>query len=68
MQAQAEMECKDHPDLSDCPDSLIYVSNKNNYFGMRVHDGGSSSIEILYCPWCGVQLKQSNRIGHKNVI
>ena len=56
MKSKAEMECRDHPDLSDCPDSLIYVSKGNTYFGIRIHDGGSSSVEIKYCPWCGTSL------------
>lgn len=57
MKVQAEIECKDHPELSECPDSLIYVSENKKYFGLRIHDGGSSSVEINFCPWCGASLK-----------
>jgi hypothetical protein len=28
-------------------------------YGLYVHDGGSSVIEILYCPWCGKKLLRS---------
>jgi len=57
MKSQVELVCKDHPNLSDCPDSLIYKAKDKNYFGIRIHDGGSSSIEINYCPWCGSPVK-----------
>ena len=26
-------------------------------YGIPIHDGGSSIIEIKYCPWCGETLK-----------
>jgi hypothetical protein len=38
----------------DCPDAPIAVM-KGGY-GMIVHDGGSSVIEINFCPWCGSKL------------
>ncbi|WP_443024360.1 DUF6980 family protein [Sphingomonas sp. Leaf30] len=25
---------------------------------LRLHDGGSSAIEIAFCPWCGARLPQ----------
>ncbi|MFB9422507.1 DUF6980 family protein [Nonomuraea rubra] len=25
-------------------------------YGLPIHDGGSSSIAIRYCPWCGARL------------
>jgi hypothetical protein len=28
---------------------------------MIVHDGGSSFIEISFCPWCGAKLPESKR-------
>jgi hypothetical protein len=58
MKEQLEMKCPDHPDLSDCPDSLIYKSKQKNYYGIRVHDGGSSSVAINFCPWCGSSLSK----------
>jgi len=30
-------------------------------FGLLVQDGGSSFIEIYYCPWCGEKLPNSVR-------
>lgn len=56
MEHQLRHECEGHRDLSDCPDSLIERRSESNWFGIRVHDGGSSGIEISYCPWCGSRL------------
>lgn len=56
MRRQLTFTCTDHVDLSDCPDSLIVHSQKSGEFGIRVHDGGTSSISIHYCPWCGARL------------
>ncbi|WP_373288637.1 DUF6980 family protein [Brucella endophytica] len=46
--------CELHPDRSDCPDALI--GTMNGGYGLLIHDGGSSMVEILYCPWCGTKL------------
>jgi hypothetical protein len=48
-----ERQCADHPNRFDCPDALI--AKTRNGFGLIVHDGGSSTIRIQYCPWCGVK-------------
>jgi hypothetical protein len=43
----------------DCPDNLVtYVPYKDEY-GIIIHDGGSSYIEIKFCPWCGAKLPES---------
>jgi len=56
MKGQIETTCADHPDLSDCPDSLVAYWESKRMFGLRIHDGGSSVLEISYCPWCGSKL------------
>lgn len=61
MQDQVEFTCSDHPDLDSCPDSLICYSDKFREYGLRVHDGGSGSVDIAYCPWCGSELPASLR-------
>lgn len=33
---------------------------KDGTFGIPIHDGGSSIIEINFCPWCGTNLKTQN--------
>lgn len=61
MQDQIEFTCSDHPDLDSCPDSLIRYSDKFREYGLRVHDGSSSSVSIAHCPWCGSKLPASLR-------
>jgi hypothetical protein len=51
-------KCDQHPDLFDCPDNLIFFSPASKRYGIIVHDGGSSSITIRYCPWCGAKLPE----------
>jgi hypothetical protein len=48
--------CGQHPNRFDCPDALIAQVRRG--YGIIVHDGGSSVIEIAFCPWCGSQLPQ----------
>ncbi|KIL45088.1 DUF6980 family protein [Jeotgalibacillus soli] len=43
------------------PDNLIFYSSKFDEYGIIVHDGGTSFIEISYCPWCGTKLPMSKR-------
>ncbi len=56
MQAALEMDCEDHDDPFECPDSLIAYNKAFNQFGLIVHDGGTSVILIRHCPWCGAAL------------
>ena len=35
-----------------CPDVVI-IRTKDGGLGLPIHDGGSSWIEIAFCPWCG---------------
>ena len=49
----ANFTCAQHPNPFECPDSLIVFNEKARTYGLIVHDGGSSHIEIKYCPWCG---------------
>ena len=48
--------CDHHPDRYDCPDALI--AEVRGGFGLIVHDGASSVIEITFCPWCGKKLPE----------
>ena len=43
--------CDFHGSRQDCPDALIDVHEGR--YALIVHDGGSSSIQIAFCPWCG---------------
>jgi hypothetical protein len=46
--------CNQHPDRYDCPDALI--DGVRGGYGLIIHDGTKSVIEIQFCPWCGVKL------------
>jgi hypothetical protein len=35
------------------------IAFSEGHYGLLIHDGGSSSIEINFCPWCGAQLGQA---------
>jgi hypothetical protein len=55
MSLQVEYRCPDHADPQDCPDNLV-IRWKDDSFGLPIHDGGSSSVDIRFCPWCGSPL------------
>ena len=61
MRNQAEFSCEQHASPYDCPDALVSYSPKFNEYGLIVHDGGSSSVRISHCPWCGCRLPESLR-------
>jgi len=56
MAAQLERQCAEHPNRFDCPDALVAYFPKDGSYGLIVHDGGSSTISIAFCPWCGARL------------
>jgi hypothetical protein len=39
----------------DCPDSIVYHASDGSY-GLLIHDGGASFVQIAYCPWCAAPL------------
>ncbi|SHG80003.1 DUF6980 family protein [Cognatishimia maritima] len=54
LKSDLEQTCALHADRFECPDALI---NKSKYgYGIIIHDGGSSSISISFCPWYGTKL------------
>ena len=61
MEQKLTLECEQHENEFDCPDVLISYTPKFNEYGLIIHDGGSSSIVISYCPWCGFKLPESKR-------
>jgi hypothetical protein len=40
------------------PDAIIRFHKTTKDYGIPIHDGGSSFIEIEFCPWCGTKLKK----------
>ena len=61
MTEHAEGRCPDHEDRADCPDALVRYSPELREYGIWIHDGGRSSIRIVFCPWCGAALPRSLR-------
>jgi len=57
MRSQIESCCDIHPNPFYCPDNLIYYDNADGTYGIIIHDGGESFVEIEFCPWCGRRLK-----------
>lgn len=47
--------CDQHADRFDCADALIHRRDSGRH-GIIIHDGGTSILEILVCPWCGSDL------------
>jgi hypothetical protein len=45
----------------DNVDTPIIYSKKFDEYGLKILDGGSSSILIGHCPWCGQTLPDSKR-------
>lgn len=54
MRLDLEQVCEQHPDRHECPDALI--GTMRGGYGIFVHDGGTSVVEIAFCPWCGSKL------------
>jgi hypothetical protein len=61
MRKEVEHLCSHHPNTHDCPDHLIGYSARFDEYGIIIHDGGTSSSIIAYCPWCGTRLPESKR-------
>jgi hypothetical protein len=53
MDYDLSQRCDTHESRYACPDALIDVVQER--YGLIVHDGGSSVIEIKFCPWCGAR-------------
>ncbi|WP_420800288.1 DUF6980 family protein [Neobacillus terrae] len=45
-----------HKNPFKCPDKIIIFDENDNENGLIIHDGGTSSIGISYCPWCGSKI------------
>ncbi|MFF9126883.1 DUF6980 family protein [Streptomyces sp. NPDC014889] len=61
MSSHVDMRCGVHDDPFACPDALIGYSAEFQEYGLIIHDGGTSSITIDFCPWCGRRLAEPRR-------
>jgi hypothetical protein len=59
MRAQLGWPCDRHRHPEECPDALVGHFPNSRRFGLYVHDGGSSFVEIHFCPWCGHSLAEN---------
>lgn len=53
--------CAQMQNALDDPDIPLSYTPKFREIGIRVLDGGDSSILLLFCPWCGNKLPESLR-------
>jgi len=53
--------CDEHPNRHDCPAALIHYLPNQHEYGLYIHDGGSSIVTIMFCPWCGTDLRRFAR-------
>jgi hypothetical protein len=56
MRAALQIDCEEHDDPFDCPDSLVAHNEGLDQFALIVHDGERHVVIIRYCPWCGASL------------
>ncbi|MEU1782225.1 hypothetical protein ABZ545_22475 [Streptomyces abikoensis] len=61
MNSHVDVRCHEHDDVYACPDTLIGFSTKFLEYGLIIHDGGTASVIIEFCPWCGRRLPESQR-------
>jgi hypothetical protein len=61
MERSLTLNCDQHTDEYACPDVLIDYSEIFDEYGLIVHDGGCSSLDIKFCPFCGTALPESKR-------
>ena len=47
-------------DFINVDSPIIYIEKFDEY-GLKILDGGTSSVLIEFCPWCGKKLPESKR-------
>lgn len=53
--------CQSMNDASVSDESSIIYIPKFREYGVKILDGGTSFLEINYCPWCGNKLPENLR-------
>ncbi|MDN3353451.1 hypothetical protein [Actinomadura sp. DC4] len=61
MARNVDWDCDRHADPYECADAVVVFIPKLQEYGLIVHDGGTSSLGIMFCPWCGKRLPESRR-------
>jgi len=68
LQYHLEHKCEIHSDIFDCCDHLLYYNEVYDEYGLIIHDGGSSYVEISFCPFCGYKFPKSKRDQYYYII
>lgn len=53
--------CAEMASVFEGEDKILEYVPKFNEYGINVKDGGTSHVEIRFCPWCGERLPNSKR-------
>lgn len=61
MKYYLELNCDGTQKNIKSSDQIVIYEQKFDEYGIVIHDGGDSYIEIKYCPWCGKELPKSKR-------
>ena len=61
MSSHLDWACHMHADRFDCADALVLFRPEYQEYGIIIHDGGSSTVVMSFCPWCGTKLPESQR-------
>lgn len=61
MKDDLEHICDQHDSRFTCPNAIMSYDEQYNEYGVIIHDGGTSSVLISFCPWCGTRLPESLR-------
>jgi hypothetical protein len=56
MTGQLDFECDQHENPWECSDAVVCQTSEG--YGLPIHDGGTSYIQIQFCPWCGASLRE----------
>lgn len=55
-----KLKIKSSTNYNNVDTPIVYVEKFDEY-GVKILDGGTSYIEIEFCPWCGEKLPNSKR-------
>lgn len=56
-----DFSCDLHSDPFDCADSVLIYHPLFREYGLILHDGGMTYLQIDFCPFCGTRLPATRR-------
>ena len=59
--------CSDMREMIEEENSIVFISEFREY-GVPICDGGSSFLEMQFCPWCGKKLPGSLREEYFSIL